>query len=54
MRLMNICKGQFKHHYGGTITVYVIMEEFMDSSYFNMIYMTKMGPPISGNRVKES
>ena len=36
MGLRNICKGQFKHHYDGSITVFVIMEEFMNLSYVNM------------------
>ena len=41
MRLRNICKGQFKHHYDGNITVYVIMEEFMDLIYVNIIIRFK-------------
>ena len=41
MGLKNICKGQFKHHYDGSITVYVIMDEFMDLSNLNMIIRFK-------------
>ena len=29
--------GQFKHHYGGCITSYFLLEESMDLSYVNMI-----------------
>ena len=36
MRLRNICTGHFKHHYGGSITNYIFLEEFMDLSYANM------------------
>ena len=55
MGLMNICTGTSKHQYSGSITSYVIMEEFMDLSYVNMILwicIIEMGPPMSENQVK--
>ena len=55
MGLVNICTGTSKHHYNGSITSYLIMEEFMDLSYANMILwicIIEMGPPMSENQVK--
>ena len=43
MRLMNIFKGQFKHHYGDS-----------SISLCNYEYMIETGPPISENQGKES
>ena len=36
MELKNICTRTFKHHYVGSITSYIFLEEFMDLSYVNM------------------
>ena len=43
MGLKNICIGHFKHYYGGS--------SISLCNYENMI---EIGPPISGNQVKEA
>ena len=43
MGLRNICKGQYKNHYGGS-----------SISLCNYEYMIEMGPPMLENQVRES